>query len=351
MKYRNVANTNISVSEVGLGLWTLSTGWWGDVTDEQAIAMMRKAYEDYGITLFDAADTYGAGRSEELLNKAFGHMRDKVVYATKFGYDFYNNDTSRAGQRELPQDLRPEFIRFACEQSLKRMGTDSIDIYQIHNAKMEHIDDDAIYETLEALKSEGKIRHYGVALGPAIGWLAEGVRAIRERKVPVLQVIHNILEQHPGNAFLEESRRNGNVTSMLVRVPHASGMLEGHYTLETKFDPKDHRSHRPRHWLTNGVKKVEQLRFLEKPNRTLGQAALKFLLADPLVCATLPNIYDEAQLHEFGSAPDCPDLTQDELDKIQALVADNFGITDEPPMHYKGTMDYPYEDKEPALAH
>lgn len=340
MKYRPIPNTDITVSEVGFGTWTMSTGWWGEVDDERATRMFRKAYDDYGVTLFDAADSYGNGRSEEQLAKTFGSMRDKVVYATKFGYDIYANSAPRTGQRELEQNVSPGFIRYACEQSLKRLNTDYIDIYQLHNAKMEHIEDDALFETLEALKTEGKIRCYAVALGPAIGWLAEGVLSIRERKVPVLQIIQNLLEQHPGNTMIEESRRHNNQTVFLARVPHSSGMLEGHYTAETKFDPKDHRSHRPRHWLLNGVQKVEQLRFLELPNRTLGQAALKFLLAEPLIASTLPNIYTEEQLHEFATASDCPDLTREELDRIQELVSHNFGI-EEPAMHYKGTMDYP----------
>jgi len=341
MKYRLLGKTDLFVSEVGFGLWTLSTGWWGDVTDEDAVKLMRKAYEDYGVTLFDAADTYGNGRSESLLAQAFADVRDNVVYATKFGYDFYTTDTPRTGQKELPQDVSPKFIRFACEQSLKRLETDYIDLYQLHNAKMEHIEDDAIYDTLEALKAEGKIRHYGLALGPAIGWLAEGVRAVRERRVDSLQIIQSLLEQYPGNPMLEESRNNGNVTGFLARVPHASGMLEGKYTEDTTFDAKDHRSHRPKSWLTHGLKKVEQLRFLELPNRTLGQAALKFLTANPLIASTLPNIYNEEQLHEFATAPESPDLTPEELDRIQTLVTANFGL-DEPPMMYKGTMEYPY---------
>lgn len=351
MKYRTLGNTDVLVSEVGFGTWTMSTGWWGDVSEEKAVAMFQKAYHEYGITLFDAADTYGNGLSEELLAKAFAPIRDKVVYATKFGYDFYNNPQPRPGQRELPQDVSPAFIRFACEQSLKRLKTDYIDIYQLHNAKMEHIEDDILFETLEALKAEGKIRQYGVALGPAIGWLAEGVRAVRERRVTMMQVIHNMLEQHPGDAFIAESHRHNNQTGFLVRVPHASGMLEGHYTEDTTFDAKDHRSHRPKHWLTNGLKKVEQLRFLEREDRTLGQAALKFLLAEPTISSTLPNIYDDAQLHEFATAPDCPDLTPAELDQIQALVAVNFGI-EEPPMAYKGTMTHPdATEKAPAMVH
>jgi len=88
MKYRTYPNSDVTVSEVGFGLWTTSTGWWGEKSDDEAVAMLHDAL-DRGITLFDAADTYGNGRSEEQLAKAFSSRRGDVVYATKFGYDFY----------------------------------------------------------------------------------------------------------------------------------------------------------------------------------------------------------------------------------------------------------------------
>ena len=124
----------------------------------------------------------------------------------------------------------------------------------------------------------------------------------------------------------------------LIRVTHSSGLLEGQYTAETQFPPSDHRHHRPRGWLLNGVRKIEQLRFLESQDRTLGQAALQWLLHDPRVASTLPNIYDEKQLSEFTSAPDTPVLSDDELDRIQSLFAINFGIQEEAPK-FKGTME------------
>jgi aryl-alcohol dehydrogenase-like predicted oxidoreductase len=124
----------------------------------------------------------------------------------------------------------------------------------------------------------------------------------------------------------------------LIRVTHSSGMLEGKYTSETKFPPTDHRSHRPRSWLLNGIKKVEQLRFLENAERTLGQAALQWLLADDRVASTLPNIYDEEQLIEFAKAPDTVPLTSDDMAKIEELYSDNFGVEEEPPK-FKGTME------------
>jgi aryl-alcohol dehydrogenase-like predicted oxidoreductase len=138
----------------------------------------------------------------------------------------------------------------------------------------------------------------------------------------------------------EAATEAGKDTMFLIRVTHSSGMLEGKYTPETVFPPNDHRNHRPRSWLLNGVKKIDRLRFLESSDRTLGQAALQWLLADDRVASTLPNIYEEAQLIEFAKAPECPALTADEMEKITALYAENFGVEREEPK-FKGTMELP----------
>ena len=337
MKYRTYPKTDLTVSEVGFGLWTVSTGWWGNYTDSEAISLMHKAL-DLGITLFDAADTYGNGRSEELLAKAFPKQRGEVVIATKIGYDFVHfGGAERRGQREIPQDFSPASLVNATDAALKRLKTDHIDLMQLHNIRMEQVEDDSIWQTLDLLKKAGKIRHYGVALGPAIGWLYEGVRALEERNFASLQHIYNILEQHPGRTLQRTAAGAGKGTMFLVRVPHSSGMLEGRYTPETVFPPTDHRVHRPKSWLINGCKKVEQLRFLESSERTLGQAALQWLLADSHVASTLPNIYDEAQLIEFAKAPDAPPLSSDDRARIDELYENQFGI-EEPPPKFKGTM-------------
>lgn len=342
MKYRTFRGTDIRVSEVGFGLWTVSTGWWGNYTDDEAVALMKEAL-DLGITLFDAADTYGNGRSEELIGKAFADRRDDIVIATKVGYDFVNHGEERRGQREIPQDFSPENIRRATEAALKRLKTDTIDLLQLHNIRFEQVEDDALWATLEDLRAAGKVKHYGVALGPAIGWLAEGVLTIRRRNPGVLQHIYNLLEQHPGKTIQAAARDAQADTMFLIRVPHSSGMLEGKYTAETVFAPNDHRSHRPKSWLTNGVKKVEQLRFLERGGeRTLGQAAIQWLLADDLVASVLPNIYNAEQLREFAAASDVSPLSQDELDRVEELVRGNFGLEPEEG-RYKGTMELPVE--------
>ena len=336
MKYRTYPKSDVTVSEVGFGLWTTSTGWWGNTSDDEAVTMLREAQE-LGITLFDAADTYGNGRSEEQLAAAFSGMRERVVYATKFGYDFSSDPDARRGQFELPHDFSPTFVRKALEDSLRRLNTDYIDIYQMHNARMAQVADDALWELLASFKAEGKIRMYGVALGPAIGWLYEGVDAVKERNCATLQIIWNILEQYPGNEQIRAAYQSGADTGYMIRVPHSSGMLEGHYTADTVFPENDHRRHRPRSWLVNGVQKIETLRFLERPDRTLGQAAIQWLLAEPRVMSVLPNIYNREQLHEFATASDTPILTADELARIEALYATNFGI-EEPAMNFKGTM-------------
>lgn len=338
MRYRTLPNTEITVSEVGFGLWTTSTGWWGEKTDDDAVAMLHEAL-DLGITTFDAADTYGDGRSEVQLATAFAGRRDRVVYATKFGYDWENHAGDRKGQNEIQQDWSAAHVRRALEGSLRRLQTEYIDIWQMHNARMEQVQDGELQALLEQFRAEGKIRTWGIALGPAIGWLWEGIEAAR-RKIPMVQMIWNALEQFPGDEMVAAAGELGSDTTYFIRVPHSSGMLEGKYTKDTVFPPTDHRSHRPRQWLINGIKKVETLRFLEQPNRTLGQAAIQWLLAHPRVMTVLPNIYDREQLHEFAAAPDTPRLTAAELARIAELRTTNFGVGPEE-NRYKGTMTPP----------
>ena len=325
MKYRRLGHTELLVSEIGFGVWTVSTGGWGEKTDEEAVSLLRRAL-DRGITFFDTADTYGAGRGETLLAKAFGKEKRNIVIATKFGYDFYHG--KRDGQKEFPQNFSETFIRFALEESLKRLHRDTIDLYQIHNARMDAIDNDALFELLERLKEEGKIRAYGVALGPAIGWKEEGLCVMQKRSIHSLQIIYNLLEQDPGRDFLPVARETH--TGILVRVPHSSGLLEGKYTEKTTFPETDHRSHRKREWLIGGLKKLEKLKFLtEGKTMTIGQAALKYILAEPTIASCLPNIYETAQLDEFTAVSECPDLMEEEIIRVNELYNHNFYLEKE----------------------
>jgi aryl-alcohol dehydrogenase-like predicted oxidoreductase len=367
MRYRSLHGTDRKVSELGLGTWTLATGWWGNYTDAEAQDIVRAAL-DKGINYIDTADAYGNGRGEAFLEPILAERRDLVV-GTKFGYDFYNTPERPRGQRELPQNMTPEFVRFACEQSLKRLGTDCIDIYQPHNPRVVTLMQDEHWQTLEALKSEGKIRSYGPSLGPAIGWRDEGVYATGIRKAPVTQMIYNILEQDPGREFIlaaETAQRGDRYAGVdeamrgetnkrvcepsstyassfrswktpalaqggpqfLIRVTHSSGMLEGKYTPDTKFDESDHRSHRPRAWLVEGLQKIERLApFCESLGVTIGQLALLWLYAHPSILSALPNIYNLEQIDEFAAASEHPPLNDAEMEEIHDLFLHNFDIT------------------------
>jgi len=335
MRFRTYPGTDLTVSEVGFGVWTVASGWWPETqTDQGSGVRLLQSALDQGITLFDTADAYGDGAGETILKDAFADRREAIQIATKGGYDIYNHPGGK-GQRERPQDFSPTYLRHAVEQSLQRLGTDYIDLYQLHNVKMEHVLADDIYATLDDLVQEGKLRYYGTALGPAIGWLVEGVAAIRRHRGVSQQMIFNLLEQYPGRELFDAAHRYGE-HGFLIRVPHSSGMLEGRYSLETVFPPGDHRRHRPRQWMVNGLHKIAQLDFLTADgSMTLGQASLKYVLAEPTVMSCLPNIYTAEQLAEFAAAPDCPDLTTEQIAAIDALYARNFDI-DETPMMFKG---------------
>ena len=360
MRYRNLHGTDLQLSELGFGTWTVSTGWWGNYSDDEAQRIIRSAI-DRGINYIDTADAYGNGRGESILAPIIKDHPDLII-GTKFGYDFYNNPERPRGQRELPQDMSPKFIRFAIEQSLARLGTDHVAIYQPHNPRVDVLMQDEHWETLQSLEREGKILAYGPSLGPAIGWRDEGIYANAVRKAPVTQMIYNVLEQDPGREFILAAERGASYPAVaeamrgetgkkvctptnvfdhsfrawkanpsqqfLIRVTHSSGMLEGKYTLDTKFDASDHRSHRPRAWLVEGLQKIDQLEPLcEEREVTIGQLALLWLYAHPSIVSALPNIYDEEQLREFAAASQHPPLTDVEMERIHEMYVRNFDIT------------------------
>ncbi len=336
MQYRNFGSTDLTASVVGFGVWTVSTRMWGVTDEDVRLSLLRRAFE-LGVTFYDTADVYGDGLGETILKQALGERRAEMTIATKFGYDFYTAPGEQPGQRERPHDWTPGYVKRACEASLQRLGTDYIDLYQLHNPRVDALQRDDLFAALEALKAEGKIRHYGAALGPAIDirQAEEGAVAFRARKMTSVQIIYNLFEQMLGPAVFAAAREVGG--GVMVRVPHASGLLEGSYTNETEFAPGDHRnfrvstSEKRKAWLEDGLKKVERLDFLLKSTgRTLGQAALQWLWSEPLLATALPNIYDAQQLEELCAAPDTPALSGDELAQVRDLYAHNFGLEGAP---------------------
>ena len=217
MRYRELA-PGIEVSEIGFGNWTVTTGWWGEYTEQEAIDLHRLAF-DRGINFFDTADGYGEdGYAETVLAKALAGKRDQVVIATKFGYDLESTD-SRRGQQERPHRTDVPYVRQCLENSLRRLNTDVIDIYQLHNPRMNHVEQDDLWEFLEQAKQEGKVRSYGTALGPRIGWLDEGLAAMDSGRGDAMQMIYNLLEQEPGRDLIARRARPAPSSSSGCRTP------------------------------------------------------------------------------------------------------------------------------------
>lgn len=336
MRYRRFGQSDLVVSEVGFGTWTLASGWWGATDD--ATAMLRAA-RDAGITFFDAAPVYGPdGAGETLLTDLLAAERDEIVLTTKCGYDI-TAERRYPGQSERPHDWRPESIRRQLDDSLRRLGTDRIDLYQLHNTRIEPILDDDLWATLVALRDEGKVRELGVALGPAIGWVEEGIRAIDERPIVSLQTVFNVLEQEPGRTFAARPRVRDGEVGMISRVPHASDVLTGQITPDTEFPAGDHRAHRNRDNMLDNFEKAETLSFLWAPEtgRTIGQAAVAAILADPAFTCVLPTFRSRAEVEEWSSAPDRP-LSDDERRAVDDLWSRNFDHDDRFVMPLKSSV-------------
>ena len=324
MRIRSFGTTDLRCSEIGFGTWALGSNWWGDVSQDDGVGLIRRALE-LGITFFDTGDVYGKGANEEIVARALeGVPRESVQISTKFGY-VLDEGRQEHSQGERPQDWSPAHARKSLEASLRRLRTDYVDLYQLHNPRMDAIARDDLFEELGRMRDEGKLRHFGVALGPAIGWRDEGLRALAEHDITSLQTVYNVLEQDPGRDFLAAAEEKG--AGVLARVPTSSGLLEDKYTPETTFPKHDHRSHRPREWLIEGLQKVERLRFLsEEHGVTMAQAALRFILAQQAIACVLPTVSNTADLEEWAAASDAPDLTGDDLERIAALYERNFDV-------------------------
>ncbi|MEX2254008.1 MAG: aldo/keto reductase [Acidimicrobiia bacterium] len=334
MRYRRFGTSSIEVSEIGFGTWTLASDWWGEVEDKQGL--LRTAI-DAGVNFIDTAPVYGADAvGETMLADLLQTSRDDFVLTTKCGYDI--DAERRAGQSERPHDWRPESVRKQLDDSLRRLGTDRIELYQLHNTHIEPILADDLWAELESLRAQGKILELGVALGPAIGWVEEGLAAIRQRPIASLQTVFNILEQEPGLTFAaEENVRDGRI-SLISRVPHASDALSGRVTPDTIFPKGDHRAHRNRDNMLDNFEKAETLSFLwDGTGRTIGQAAIAGILANPAFATVLPTTTTPEEVREYAAASELP-LSPDEHARLKELWSRNFDHEDRFVMPLKSSV-------------
>lgn len=318
MKYRSLGKSDYMVSEIGFGAWTIALDWWGKkIEEDEAKRMIKKAY-DLGINFFETADMYGKGKSEKLLGETLKDVRNNVVISTKYGYDF--ESAKQIGHSELPQRFDPLFTEHALRKSLDRLQTDHIDVYGLHNPKLNHIRDDTIFYTLDRKINEGLIGTCQIALGPAIGWTQEGLEAMERKNVSAVQTVYNILEQTPGNELIQQAEKKE--VGILVRVPDASGILTGKVNADTKIDQKDHRSVRKVEWIKSALDKVEQLKpIAERNGLSIPELAIKFILSKGAVASVLPTVVSIEEIEQFAAMSDGKYLSSSDMSEIASLYS------------------------------
>lgn len=323
MKYRRLGKSDIKVSEIGFGAWTLGLDWWGKaIDDNEAIKMLKRAY-DLGINFYETADMYGKGKSERLLGQAFKDMRNDVIYSTKWGYDMYGAE--QIGHQELPQKHDPEFLQFALKKSMERLQTDYIDVYSLHNPKMDTIQNDELFSALDGLVKSGTIKGHGVALGPAIGWRDEGLFSITNRNITCLQTVYNLLEQDPGRDLMSAAAKSD--VGIMVRVPDASGLLTGKVTVETKFDKNDHRSFRKQEFIKEAMQKIENMMPLASSKGwDITELAIKFILSQPQISVVLPTMVSVEEIEMFAAISDGSYLSKSEAAQLEEMYEKNFYV-------------------------
>jgi aryl-alcohol dehydrogenase-like predicted oxidoreductase len=316
MKYKTLGKSEIKVSEIGFGAWTIGLDWWGKkIEEDEPKRMLKKAY-DVGINFFETADMYGKGISEKMIGEVFKGMRKEVVISTKYGYDFSN--VEQIGHTELPQSFEPEFTRKALNASLERLQTDYLDVYGMHNPKLNHIRNNVTFELYDKLIQEGKIKTTQVALGPAIGWTQEGSEAMDKKNVAAIQTVYNILEQTPGNELIVKAEKQN--VGILVRVPDASGILTGKVKAETVIPSNDHRKDRKQEWRQEALRKVEQLRpIAERNGLSIIEFAIKFILSKKSIASVLPTVVSVEEIESFASISDGKYLNSSDMKEIDDL--------------------------------
>jgi len=315
MRNRPLGRTGLQVAEIGFGAWAIGGNAhgnsYGPTNDADSIAAVRQAV-DLGVNFFDTADVYGWGHSEEVLGEALADHRDRVALATKVGGDFYHGG--------VRMNFDPGYVAFALERSLRRLRTDHIDLYQLHNPPAEMMGDAETYEVLEALKGEHKIDHFGVSVHEPV----EALMCLEAGKPEVLQIPFSLFRQEWIDGVFPAARRAG--VGLIAREPLGNGFLTGKIRSDARFPQGDIRHHWPPSMIAGRSAAAEHLAFLSRSDRTLTQAALLFVLAFPEISVAIPGAKSVAQVEENVAASVAPSLSESELRSARSLYAKDFGL-------------------------
>lgn len=307
MHTRRFNNTAREVSEIGLGTWQLGGTEWGDVPESQALATLHAAAEA-GVTFFDTADIYGLGRSESLLGRFLRERGDRHRFfiATKLG---------RFPQPGWPENFSRRTIFEHTEQSLRRLGVESLDLTQTHCIPLEVMRQGEVFEHLRELVRQGKVQ----AFGASVESMEEAQVCLEQPGLASLQIIFNIFRQKPITALFEAARAKN--VAIIVRLPLASGLLAGTLTADTAFAPNDHRYFNREGQRFNvgetfaglpfekGVELANMLRPLVPDGMTMAQFALRWCLDFEAVTTVIPGAKRPEQVRMNAAASELPPLS------------------------------------------
>ncbi|GMU95826.1 aldo/keto reductase [Ignavibacterium sp.] len=318
MNYRKFGNTELLVSEIGFGAWAiggpamvgdLAIGW-GDVDDNTSIEALKKSF-DLGINFYDTADFYGFGHSEEIIGKVFGNRTD-VIIATKVGH--------RVENEQILLDYSKHHILKSCDESLKRLKRDYIDFYQLHSAKLNHLEDGQCIEAMEELKSKGKIRYWGISLN-TFNPYPEAEFLLGRNLADGFQVAFNIINQR-SLKLIETASQKG--YGIIARIPLQFGLLTGKFTKETRFNKDDHRSFRLKpEFLSELLDALEDVwKISEKYNVDKVTFALSFIMNHKGVSTVIPGIRTPEQA--VKNTQPLINISEEDLETLHQLFTQKF---------------------------
>ncbi len=314
MEFRELGRTGWKVSAVSFGAWAIG-GTWGTVSDNNSIAALHKAL-DMGVNFFDTADVYGDGRSERLLAQLKKGRKENFYIATKAG---------RRLEPHTASGYNKENLTAFVERSLKNLNTDSIDLLQLHCPPTEVYYMPEVFEILDDLIKQGKLRYYGVSVEK----VEEALKAIEFPGVQSVQIIYNIFRQRPAELFFKEAVKRK--VGILARLPLSSGMLTGKMTKQSVFEKDDHRSFNRKGEAFDrgetfsgvdydlGLSVVEKLKQIVPPGMTMAQFALKWILMNQAVTCAIPGAKRPLQAEENIKAAELSMLPDGVMKKIKEI--------------------------------
>ena len=317
MQFRTLGRTGIRVSEIGFGAWAIggtaeASGTplgWGRANDDDSLAAIRRA-RDLGVNFFDTSDSYGFGRSESLLGIVLSRHRKDVVIATKVG-------VVRTSTGMLRKDFSKQHIFHAVDGSLKRLRSDYIDLYQMHNPSLDDLRRGDIQEAIEQLQDSGKIRFWGTS----VSTVDEGLEIVNRGWGNVIQVLYNVLNQAPAEQLLPLAKERG--FGVIARVPLASGLLTGKYREGTVFAADDIRQNfLTARRLAEVTQRVDEVKaIIGGAARNIAEGALRFVLANDAVSACIPGARNARQVEINVAAAEAP-LPPEVVSKLRGRLCD-----------------------------